>query len=414
MNAAFTLLAAVGLAIAALGLGIDFLLPDTSQGFSIAQLLLVAAGLLLALASLCPAAYRVAPRHFPKRGKNIGKKVSLITIITLLVLEFVLVALGFGTYYPAEMPEAWLEPVPWHTCDESGCRYVYDKLMEECDNGGFSGRPCIVNRQGYPDSEDFAVFVDTESSTRVLMLGDSFTAGYAADIGKSFVETVEANLPDSTIWNAAISATGTNQALKSFEVNAPLLRPQITILGFFTNDFGDNVTPIDSYFIGKDLTTNRVLNIRQYKVDVWGNVIKLDYQSDLYYRRHDVDPPASEFKRLVGLTRLGSLVLRMVDKLGAVIFEDARYNRTVHISRTYLKALYEAATEQDSALLVVLIPRPENLDTMSVEYQTAIDLMRELGIPFLDPINLLGPDDYAPVPEFHWNNAGHQKIGNIA
>ena len=58
MNAAFTLLAAVGLAIAALGLGIDFLLPDTSQGFSIAQLLLVAAGLLLALAALACASLR--------------------------------------------------------------------------------------------------------------------------------------------------------------------------------------------------------------------------------------------------------------------------------------------------------------------------------------------------------------------
>ena len=39
--------------------------------------------------------------------------------------------------------------------------------------------------------------------------------------------------------------------------------------------------------------------------------------------------------------------------------------------------------------------------------------MRELGIPFLDPINVLGPDDYAPLPEFHWNNAGHQKIGKL-
>ena len=58
MNAAFTLLAALGLAITALGLGIDFLLPDTSPGFSIAQLLLVAAGLLLAIAALARASLR--------------------------------------------------------------------------------------------------------------------------------------------------------------------------------------------------------------------------------------------------------------------------------------------------------------------------------------------------------------------
>ena len=64
LSAAFTLLTAFGLAIAALGLGIDFLLPGTSQGFSIAQLLLVAAGLLLALASLAMRRVELRRRMF--------------------------------------------------------------------------------------------------------------------------------------------------------------------------------------------------------------------------------------------------------------------------------------------------------------------------------------------------------------
>ena len=412
MNAAFTLLAALGLAITALGLGIDFLLPDTSPGFSIAQLLLVAAGLLLAIAALAMRRAEMRRRVLQKIGKH-WAKVLLISFITLLILEFVLVALGFGTYYPSEVPEKWIEPTPWWQCDESGCRNVYEEIINGCNEGLLSGRRCLINRQGFQDREDFDPEVDSVSSERILMLGDSFTAGYTADIGKSYVETIESSLLKSVVWNTAISGTGTNQALAAFNAYAPVLRPRITILGFVMNDFDDNVTPIDSYLEVVNVETNGLLMIRQYRVDVWGNVIKLDHQSDLYYRGRNVDPPASEIKRQLGLTRLGTLLLRMADKLGAVVFEDARFNRKFEITRNYLRELRDAVADQDSALLVVLVPEAKNVDTISVTYQSAIDLMRELQIPFIDPIDMLGADDYAPDPDNHWNNAGHQKIGKL-
>ena len=41
--------------------------------------------------------------------------------------------------------------------------------------------------------------------------------------------------------------------------------------------------------------------------------------------------------------------------------------------------------------------------------------MEELGLPYLNPIHLLDVElDYPPGgDEFHWNSAGHQKIGGI-
>ena len=245
------------------------------------------------------------------------------------------------------------------------------------------------------------------------MLGDSFTAGYSAEVGKSYVETIEANFPDGKIWNTAIGGTGTNQAWASFQAHAASLRPQVTLLGFVMNDYNDNVTPIDSYLEVRNLETNGLLMMRQYRVDVWGNVIKLDHQSDLYYRGLDVDPPVNEIKRLTGLTRLGSLVLRLVDALGAVITEDARFNRKVLITRDFLSKLRDASAERGSALLVLLIPSIEDVQSISGRYLTAVELMRELEIPFIDPINILGSDDYTPEPDEHWNNAGHQKIGAL-
>ena len=410
VNAAFALLAGLGLVIAGIGFGLDYLLPYTSPGFNLPQLLLVVAGLALSLISLALWRTKLRRRFFQSIRQNM-LRVLLSTLLTLVVLEFVLVVMGIGTYYPTEIPKKWLEPVPWYTCDNSGCHYVYDKLPEDCNEGKYAIRGCIVNRQGRLDTEDFVAVDDGDASMRVLMLGDSFTVGYSADIGKSYVEIVESNFPESLVWNTAISATGTNHALASFETYAPILQPQIAILGFVMNDFDDNITPIDSYLVAKNVETNSLLWIKQYQIDVWGNLIRLDHQSDLYYRKRDVDPPANEFERLVGTTRLGTLVLRMLDSLGAVFFDDARFKRKVEVTREYLQKLRAAAADHRSALLVVLVPKAENVDSGSERYRLAIQLMRELEIAYIDPIDALGAEDYAPDPDNHWTNTGHQKVG---
>ena len=409
-KAAFTLLVGMGILVAILGIGLDFLFPYTSPGFNLPQLLLVVAGLTLSLVALALRREDRRRRVFKWIGGH-WVSVLLVTFVTLIVLEIVLVALGLGSYYPTEIPQKWIEPVPWWRCDEAGCRYVYDELIKACDSGVFSGRRCLVNRQGYQDAGDFGAVDDSDESKRILMLGDSFAAGYNAEIGKSYVETVEANLPDSIVWNTAIGGTGTNHALASFESLAPLLRPQIAILGFVMNDFDDNTAPMDSYFVAMDTMTNKVIRIRQYRVDMWGNVIKLDLQTSLYYRKHDVDPPASEIKRQIGMTRLGTLVLRMVDAIGALFIEDARFNSKVSITRDFLRDLRDAAADKGVPLLVLLIPRADKVDSAGVRNQAAIDLMRELEIPTINPMDALGVEDYVPYPDGHWNNAGHQKAG---
>lgn len=412
---AFTLLAGLGLVIAAVGFGLDYLLPYTGPGFNLPQLLIVVAGLTLSLVSL--AMRRAdARRRVVHAIKQNMLRVLLVTLLTFVVLEFVLVALGMGTYYPTEIPTRWLETVPWWRCDEDGCRFIYDELVKACDRREFSefaGRRCLVNRQGYQDSGDFVVLEGNDERKRILMLGDSFTAGYSAEVGKSYVETIEANFPDGDVWNTGMGGTGTNQALASFRAHAPSLRPQVTVLGFVMNDYDDNVTPIDNYVIIRNLETNAHIMMKQYWVDVWGNMIKLDLQHDLYYRGLDLDPPASELKRLVGLTRLGSLALRFADALGAIITEDARFGRKVAITRDFLSALRDATAEQGTALLVLLIPSIEDVEAASGRYVTAVQLMQELKLPHINPINILGIGDYTPKPDEHWNNAGHQKIGAL-
>ena len=47
-------------------------------------------------------------------------------------------------------------------------------------------------------------------------------------------------------------------------------------------------------------------------------------------------------------------------------------------------------------------------------YQNAARLMEELGLPYLNPVHLLDSEiDYWPLPDYHWNSVGHQKIGAV-
>ena len=281
-----------------------------------------------------------------------------------------------------------------------------------CENGKMNGRYCIVNRQGFHDAQDFAVGADFDERLRILMLGDSFAFGQSADIGQSYVETIESNLPQAIVWNTGIPGAGTQQALLSFQTYAPLLQPQMAILGFYMNDFEDNILPMDLWF-----WPDRMRFVQQYRFDDQGNIVKLDSQA-LYYRAHGAASPANEIQRLVGITRLGSLVLRTVDiarpDSSPKWLQLSGSEGVFDVSRDYLRALRDAAAAKNTALLTLLIPRRNDLAAAGQYYQAAARLMKELEMPYLDSRLLLDDAlDYAPRPDGHWNSAGHQKVGRL-
>ena len=405
-NAALALLAGLGILVALLGIGIDAL-PGSYPGLSLPQLLLTAAGLTLALIAFALRSAAVRGRVLQNMRKHWALGL-LITVMTLIVLEFVLAAANIHPYFPPDIPQQFLAWKPWRTCDEVGCRHIYDAMIAACEKGKISGRHCIVNRQGFSDTQDFVWSDDFDERMRVLMLGDSFAFGWSADIGKSYVETIEANFPQSIVWNTGMPITGTEQALALFRMYAPVLQPQLAILGFYRNDFKDNTLPMDTQlWVGED--DRRIFLRRQ--ADDSGNVMVSDKQKSYYYHLHGVEPPDSELERLIGRTRLGSLLLRAMDMASGKA--RTRWDRGVDITREYLRDLRDAAAAQDTALLVLLIPDREDLLAPTRHYENALAIMAELEIPYLNLIHALNIRDYMPGTDVHWNNAGYQKVGNM-
>ena len=169
--------------------------------------------------------------------------------------------------------------------------------------------------------------------------------------------------------------------------------------------------PIDSWLNAVDSDGQAVI-LRKYLIDNWENVAEIDLKDLQYYREFWRFPPSNELDRQLGMTRLGTLLLRLVDALEATRTQDVRYDRRFEVTRQYLMELRDTIAAGGSEFLVLLIPRSDDIGNPTVWYQMALQLMQSLEIAFVNPIDLFDPvADYAPPPDGHWNNSGHQKVG---
>ena len=397
---------ALGLAVIVLGFALD-LLPGATPGINLPQLIVIGLGVLLCAATaLMWSGWRARRRQWA-----IGLAIS---ILTLFALEFALAAMNVTTYLPDEIETHDYSIAPWWACDAAGCRYDFDAATRACDDEVLTGRLCIFNRQGFFDSQDF-ILAEPLPERRVMMLGDSFGQGFTADIGQSYVETVETRLPDALVWNLSVMGSGTNQAVASLRAYGPLLQPQLVLLGLYVRDFEDNMLPIDSWFALQDGDGVAVPMLRKYKIDPWGNLVALDLDTILYYRDRGVFPPANAIESAAARTRIGSLILRLVDALGYQ-FAERQYERRQAATRHYLRQLRDEAANLGSQLLVLLIPDRNDIDTPREHYQMALRLFHDLRLPYLDVRGSLAlADDYFSfdVWDIHWTTAGHQKIGAL-
>ena len=383
------------------------------RDINLPQLLMIAAGLLLAVLAMVLRRVDARRRMHGCCSDSHLLAVLAISGLTWIVLELVLAAMQLPMYFPAEIPDSNLTEASWWTCDAAGCHYVYDLVTESCADGLLFDRHCIVNRQGYADTQDFVPSDELEEKKRILFLGDSYTQGFSAEIGRSYVETVERMLAKSVVWNFGIAGTGTRQALASLRAFGPTMQPQVVVLGFYMNDFEENVLPMDIW--ARVVTAEgRPGMVRKYKLDQWGNAVMLELETVWHYRRQGIYPPRNNLELFVGSTRLGSLVLRLRDKIAEQFSGGDHFDKQISFTRGYLTQLISEVSSLGAKLIVLLIPEPNELDAMNPRYLEAIQLVTELQIPYINPIDKLQAGiDYATGNDFHWNTVGHQKIGAL-
>ncbi|MBI3506861.1 MAG: hypothetical protein HY059_18640 [Proteobacteria bacterium] len=263
-----------------------------------------------------------------------------------------------------------------------------------------------VRVNGAPRLEDPAL--------KILMVGDSTTAGLEVDDDKTFAALLEKRLRESgiraNVYNAGVRGFGTDQAYLAMKKLSPVLRPDAVVYMSCGNDFVDNVT-IKSWF-------------RSYSKPAF--VAEGDA---LVALNHPAEPMHPELYAFITRSGEGYRVERgFIKKTGPVSWlrrHLALYDRIetayyVYVSRTpfnvvrrnaaYEKEVFERLVERMRAetgrFFLASFTKAKGGD--GVTYDDVKAIAQRRGVPYLD----LQPHFKQGVlydfkTDRHWNEAGH-------
>ncbi|NUM72823.1 SGNH/GDSL hydrolase family protein [candidate division KSB1 bacterium] len=280
----------------------------------------------------------------------------------------------------------------------------YNELLGWAQQPGQEGRfvhrdfsvTVKINSQGLRDEE---YSLERTEKKRMLVLGDSFGWGFGVEQHERFTELLEAKHRDWEIINAAVSGYGTGQQFLYLKNRGMHYLPDVVLLLFFRNDFGDNVcsegywyfkpsfnlidehlclrnVPVPQATLGQKL--NRFFYGRTYfvaKLYYFAYALRLLLESPPSKGNHEINP--------VPLNK-----------------QDKKYSVTRHL----LAAINTLCQQNSARFILVSIPMP------AAEKTILSDLSAKENIPYLplDPY-FLNFERQATFPhDEHWNACGHQ------
>lgn len=311
--------------------------------------------------------------------------------------------------------------------------HVRDPLLGWRGKPSFTGR--MVQRdfdvQVTHDEQGFRQAAQTATSSagprNVFVLGDSFIWGWGVGQGQVVTDHLQTRLPDVQVHNLGLCASGTAQQYVLFQEHvAPQLRPGDTVLiGFFVNDYGDNVGRNEPGCLYARLEQGDV-HLVPPDGTACGSVVKNKLKDASYL--FNLVTYAWDRGKLVFDAWKGEA--RTSAPPSATPIEDATaYGNSpeVQITKYYLGEFRKACAERQAEFLVVYIPAPGELgedathpecqprpQQLSRERQACLQCTESWGIPTLDLLpSLLQAKERGQCPrvtfphDMHWNPAGH-------
>ena len=172
---------------------------------------------------------------------------NTIIVILAFVIAFSLVELAVRIFCPQEVG-----PIRFAFNPELGGDTGTISKRESGISLGFILLRITTTPLGMRGSREYPEKKETEY--RILMIGDSFTYGFGVNDDQTFAALVEKDLRADRlsveVMNAGAPGKGTDYELKCFQTVGRKFHPDLTVLGFFCNDFQDNARG-EYYNIGK-------------------------------------------------------------------------------------------------------------------------------------------------------------------
>lgn len=159
----------------------------------------------------------------------------------------------------------------------SGHRYVYDPVYGWKNIPNWRAwtnlRPLSINARGMrgPDVD----LIKPPSTSRLLVLGDSFAWGYGVGDDEVFTRRLEARLISGgenwQVLNGSVSGWGTDQELLFLEREGIRFSPDVVVLAFFIGNDPENVRDSIQYNLHKPIFTDLDLELENQPVPLPGS-----------------------------------------------------------------------------------------------------------------------------------------------
>jgi hypothetical protein len=311
--------------------------------------------------------------------------VALIKTVLIRVTAMVLGALlGFGV---AEIGLRLIRP------QQTGpSMFTYDPRTGSLPRPNLRGRFSVPGLWTYTATHDArgmrvtGIVRPETARTTILLLGDSFAYGIGVNDRETFAYLLEERLSRTplrtAVMNAGSGGKGTDYALRFFETIGRDLRPDLTVLCFFSNDFVDNGR--SSIY---DADPNGTLHVRA--------------DPGPTYRRKDFFSRSRAYNWLITWSHVANLAKVMAvhslekraarehERPGAVVAYPDRKDGWANQgnqrpTKLFLERLAATVREGGSDFLVVYAPRADEVDLFRRTGQISKD---EAAL-----VSLLGPN----------------------
>ena len=269
----------------------------------------------------------------------------------------------------------------------------------------------ITNEQGFRNRENFT-YKKKENVIRVISMGDSHTQGYEVRQDYTYSAIIEKYLNQhgikSEVINAGVSGFSTAEALLFLENEGVKYKPDYVILGFFANDYEDN---IKAGFYKLDDADNLVIQKKEHVPGV--KIQNLMYEIPLVKWMSE----NSYFYSLLFNTTWVYFKNKLAENAAEQVAEYAiptnnkLSNYQQQLTDKLLERMYRFCKENNIKLIVIDIPKieSEKIVASSLTLPT-LNIVMQNSDAYLTTEMVLG--DYNGVAEIHRPH-GHRHISEF-
>ncbi len=217
----------------------------------------------------------------------------------------------------------------------------------------------ITNKQGFRNYQDFE-YAKPENTVRIVSLGDSQTQGIEADQDYTYSSIVEKYLKargvNAEVFNTGVSGFSNAEALVLLEQELIKYKPDFVILGFFANDYQDNINA-GIYRLDDNQELEVAKNMHIPGVKIQNVIYKIPgvkwLSENSYFYSSLFNNMWAYFKNKRNDGAADEVAVATKEK-----FSDDEINLTAAL----IKRINEVSHEMGAQLIILDIPQVESLD----------------------------------------------------